>query len=270
MGRQEGNPGLMQCVAGIDIGAGFSKAGVVSNNRVLSRQIIPSGGNYRLAADTVLDAALTRANLSRADIACVVATGGGAANVSFADKVSSDIVCQGRAVSLLHPLVRTIVDVGDLSSKVSRIDGDGRTSAFLLSGKCAGGSARILQIIARVLRVSIEEIGPLSLTSRNPVRFNTQCAVFAETEAVSRIAEGLAKEDLLAGIHLALAAQLYSLAERVGLEADCALIGGGAKDTGLVKAMREVSGHEWTVPGEPQIMAALGAAIIAEETLLKE
>jgi predicted CoA-substrate-specific enzyme activase len=255
----------MHHVVGIDVGAGFSKAVVASNNRVLSRHIIPSGGNYRLAAETVLNAALNKADLQRGDVACIVATGGGAGNVSFADKTSSDIVCQGRAVSLLHPSVRTIVDVGDLSSKVSRIDGKGKTSAFLLSGKCAGGSARILQIIARVLRVTIDEIGPLSLTSQNPVRFNTQCAVFAETEAVSRIAEGLAKEDLLAGIHLALAAQLYTLAERVGIEEDCALIGGGAKDTGLVKAMREVSGHEFTVPREPQIMAAWGAAIIAGE-----
>ncbi|MCK9363453.1 MAG: acyl-CoA dehydratase activase [Syntrophales bacterium] len=257
----------MQHVAGIDIGAGSSKAVIVANGKLLSRHIIPSGGNYKMAAEVVLDAALKKAELSRGDIACIVATGGGAVNVACADKTSSDILCQGRAVSRFHPSVRTIVDVGDLSSKVSRIDQSGKTVAFLLSGKCAGGSARILQVIARVLQVKIEEIGPLSLTSQNPVRFNTQCAVFAETEAVSRIAEGLAKEDLLAGIHLALAAQLYTLAERIGIEQDCALIGGGAKDMGLIKAIQEIAGHEFIVPLEPQIMAAYGAAIIAEENV---
>lgn len=230
--------------------------------------MIPSGGNYRTAAETVLGAALEKAKISRKDVRKVVATGGGANNVSFADAISSDIACQGRGVFFLHPFVRTIIDVGDLSSKVSRIDANGSTSAFLLSGKCAGGSARILQVIARVLRVKIDEIGPLSLKSLNPVRFNTQCAVFAETEAVSRVAEGLAKEDLLAGIHLALASQLYTLAERVGVEQDCALIGGGAKDIGLVKAMQEIAGHEFIVPDEPQMMAALGAAIIAGENIL--
>jgi len=265
---EEVRSGAMGCTAGIDIGASFSKAVILSGNRMLARHIIPSGGNYRVAAETVLSAALEKAKISRNDILQIVATGGGAANVPFADTVSSDIACQGRGVFFLHPSVRTIIDVGDLSSKVSRIDANGRTSAFLLSGKCAGGSARILQVIARVLRVKIDEIGPLSLKSLHPVRFNTQCAVFAETEAVSRIAEGLAKEDLLAGIHLALASQLYTLAERVGLEQDCAMIGGGAKDIGLVKAMKEISGHDFIVPDEPQMMAALGAAIIAGENIL--
>jgi len=257
-------------MAGVDIGADSSKAVIVANGKLLSRHIIPSGGNYKLAADLALDAALQKAELSRGALAGIVATGGGAGNVTCANRTSSDIVCQGRGVSRLHPSVRTIIDVGDLSSKVSRIDQSGKTSAFLLSGKCAGGSARILQVIARVLQLKIEDIGPLSLTSQNPVQFNTQCAVFAETEAVSRIAEGLPKEDLLAGIHLALAAQLYTLAERIGIEQDCALIGGGAKDIGLVKAMQETAGHEFIVPLEPQIMAAYGAAIIAGEVVAKK
>ncbi len=255
----------MKYVAGVDIGAGFTKAVIVSNNQIVSGVVIPSGGNYRLAAEEALDAALKKANLSRQDVVNIVAAGGGAANAAFADKVVSDISCQGRAVFVLHSSVRTIIDVGDLASKVSRLDANGGTVAFLSSGKCAGGSARILQVIARVLQVTIDEIGPLSLKSQNPVKFNTQCAVFAETEAVSRIAEGAAKEDLLAGIHRALAAQLYTLAQRVGIEPDFALIGGGARDTGLIKAIEEVSGHKFIVPEAPQIMAAFGAAIIAGE-----
>jgi predicted CoA-substrate-specific enzyme activase len=255
----------MKCVAGVDIGAGFTKAVIASDNRILSRHVIPSGGNYKLAAEQALEAALKKAEAPYGDIAYIVATGGGAANAAFSDKVVSDISCHGRAVSFLYPSVRTIVDVGDLASKVSRVAPNGGITAFLTSGKCAGGSARILQVIARVLQVTIDEIGPLSLMARNPVKFNTQCAVFAETEAVSRIAEGAAKEDLLAGIHRALAAQLYTLAERIGIEPDFALVGGGARDIGLVKAMEEVSAHEFFVPDDPQIIAAFGAAIIAGE-----
>jgi predicted CoA-substrate-specific enzyme activase len=256
----------MKYAAGVDIGAGFTKAVIAADNKIVSRHVIPSGGNYRLSAHRVVDAALNDAKLAYDDIAYLVATGGGAANADFADRVVSDISCQGRAVSLLRPSVRTIVDVGDLASKVSHVDSEGKTTAFLTSGKCAGGSARILQVIAKVLQMTVEEIGPLSLTSRNPVKFNTQCAVFAETEAVSRIAEGAAKEDLLAGIHRALASQLCTLAERVGIELDFALIGGGAKDIGLLRAIEEASGYAFIVPDHPQIMAAFGAAIIAGES----
>jgi predicted CoA-substrate-specific enzyme activase len=152
--------------------------------------------------------------------------------------------------------------VGDLFSKAFRIDGRGNSTSFLLSGKCAGGSARILQIIAKVLRVRLEEIGELSLRSKKRVDFNTGCAVFSETEAISRIAEGATKEDLLAGIHRALAAQIHSLAERVGIEKEFALVGGGARDKGLVQAVEEITGFDLVVPEEPHMTAALGAAVI--------
>ncbi|RLB27996.1 MAG: 2-hydroxyglutaryl-CoA dehydratase, partial [Deltaproteobacteria bacterium] len=176
-----------------------------------------------------------------------------------------DITCHSKGIYHLCPTVRTVVDIGDLFSKAFRIDERGNLINFLLSGKCAGGSARILQIIARVLQVRIEEIGELSLRSRKRVDFNTGCAVFSETEAISRIAEGATKEDLLAGIHRALAAQIQGLAERVGIERDFALIGGGTRDKGLVKAVEEVMGFAVIVPEEPHMTAALGAAIIAKE-----
>ena len=122
-----------------------------------------------------------------------------------------------------------------------------------------------MQVIAKVLQIRLEDIGELSLKSQKRVDFNTGCAVFAETEAVSRVAEGVAKEDLLAGIHRALAAQLHSLAERVGIERDFALVGGGARDIGLVKAVEEITGFDIVVPPEPHLTAALGAAVIAGE-----
>jgi predicted CoA-substrate-specific enzyme activase len=134
-----------------------------------------------------------------------------------------------------------------------------------LSEKCAGGSGRFLQIIAHVLQIDLEEIGPLSLKSKNKIDFNTGCAVFAETEAVSRIAEGAAMEDILAGVHRALAAKIQNLAERLGVEQDLALVGGGAKDIGLVQSIEETLAISPLVPEEPQIAAALGAALIAEE-----
>jgi predicted CoA-substrate-specific enzyme activase len=138
---------------------------------------------------------------------------------------------------------------------------------FLLSGKCAGGSGRILQVIAKVLQVKVEEIGELSLKSKKRVEFNTGCAVFSESEAISRLSQEVTKEDLLAGIHRALAAQINSLVERMGVEEDVAMVGGGARDVALVQALKKIRGHDIIVPARPHLTAALGAAIIAMEKL---
>jgi predicted CoA-substrate-specific enzyme activase len=250
---------------GIDIGSAYSKGLIMGGGEVMDSLIVPSGGDYRTTADTIREKLLAMAGLRGGDIAYAIATGYGAKNVRFAQEAVTDMSCHGKGIFSLAPTVRTAVDVGDLFSKALRIDERGNLRNFLMSGKCAGGSARILQIIAKVLQVKIEEIGELSLRSTKRVDFNTGCAVFSETEAISRIAEGAAKEDLLAGIHRALAAQLQSLAERVGIERDYALVGGGAKDEGLVKAVEEAVGYKIVVPDEPQVTAALGAAIIAEE-----
>ncbi len=251
--------------AGIDIGAAYAKAVIVSGRRTVSQWVLGSRGAYKDIADEVADKALAQAGLSMNDLAYVVSTGYGGGNVSFADASITDISCQARAISHLFPPVRTVVDIGDMTTKAFRVDDQGRSIGFTLSGKCAGGSARILQIVARVLRVKLEDIGPLSLKSKQKINFNSGCAVFAETEAVSRVAEGNSIEDILAGLHRALAAQIQSLMERVGIEEDCALVGGGAKDIGLVKSLEQRLGLPLLVPESPQTAAALGAALAAEE-----
>ncbi|MFO8165995.1 MAG: acyl-CoA dehydratase activase [Thermodesulfobacteriota bacterium] len=255
----------MTCVIGIDIGSAFSKGILMCDQNIAASCVMPSGGNYKFTAERVEEKLLSKAGLSSSDILYLVATGYGAKSVSFAHKVITDISCHSRGIYYLFPSARTAVDIGDLFSKAFRIDERGNSLTFLLSGKCAGGSARVLQIIAKVLQVKVEEIGELSLKSEKRIDFNTGCAVFAETEAVSRIAEGASKEDLLAGIHRALAAQINGLAERVGIEKEYALVGGGARDVGLVKEVEEVVGFKIIVPDQPHMTAALGAAVIAEE-----
>ena len=252
-------------VAGIDIGSAFSKAVVMTQSEITSYHIIPSGGNYRLTADEVTKQALAKAKLSLKDIAYAVATGYGAANVSFANEVVTDISCQARGISHRLPSVRTVIDIGGQFTKVFKVDERGRATAFLLSEKCAAGSGRFLQVIAKVLQIELEDIGQLSLKSQKKVDFNTGCAVFAESEAISRIAEGASKEDILAGLHRTLAAKILTMVERLGIEPDCVVVGGGAKDVGLVKAIWEGVGRSLFVPEEPQLVAALGAALLAEE-----
>jgi len=257
----------MLFVLGIDIGSAASKGIALGDGRPLGAFECPSGGNFKLTAERIREELISQTGISLSDISRTVATGYGSKLVTFADDVKLDIICHAKGVSSLLPSVRTVVDVGDLSTKVFRIDGKGSLHSFLLSGKCAGGSGRILQVIARVLQVKVEEIGELSLKSKKRVEFNTGCAVFSESEAISRISEGIKKEDLLAGLHRALAAQINSLAERIGVEQDMAMVGGGARDVGLVQAVREIGGHDILVPPRPHLTAALGAALIAMENL---
>ncbi len=254
-------------VIGVDIGSTFSKAVVLSENGIRSWAIMPTKGRYQALADEVVRRALTEAKTSPESIACTVATGYGAANVSPADRTANDISCQGKGVSYLFPSARTVVDIGGQFSRVFRIDGDGRVLDFVLSEKCAAGSGRLLQVIARVLQVDIGEMGELSLKSRNKVDFTTGCAVFSETEAVSRVAEGALKEDIAAGINRALASKVQILVERIGCTPDCALAGGGAKNIGLVRDIEERLGIKTLIFEEPQIIAALGAALIARDTV---
>ena len=252
-------------VVGIDIGSAFSKAVLMEENKILSYQVMPSGGNYKLTAEEVVGKALAKAKLSFNDISYTVATGYGAASVSFANEVVSDISCDGRGISYLFPSARTVIDIGGQFTKVFKVDERGKPTAFLLSEKCAAGSGRFLQVIARVMQIDLEDIGELSFRSGKKVDFNTGCAVFAESEAVSRIAEGVAKEDILAGLHRTLAAKIQTMVERLGIEPDCAVVGGGAKDIGLVRSIEEGLDCRLLVPEEPQVVAALGAALLAEE-----
>jgi predicted CoA-substrate-specific enzyme activase len=259
----------MVYVAGIDIGSAFSKAVVMAENRIIAYQVVPSGGNYKLTAKQVTEKTLTKAKLSLKDIAYTVATGYGAANVAFFSETASDISCLARGVHYLFPDARTAIDIGGQFTRVLKLDGRGKATSFLLSEKCAAGSGRFLQVIAKVLQIDLEDIGELSLNSKSRVDFNTGCAVFAESEAVSRIAEGAAKEDILAGLHRTLAAKIQTMVARLGIEPGCAVVGGGAKDIGLVRSIEEGLACCLLVPEEPQIVAALGAALLAEEKVAK-
>lgn len=251
--------------AGVDIGSVTAKVVLVNGGKMIASEIQPSGGSYSVAFTSVLEAALRKAGLCRGDVAGAVSTGVGAGAVSIAASQTSDVSCQGIGLNRIHPSVRTIIDLGGQSTKVIKADSHGRLVDFVLSEKCAAGSGRFLQIIARILGIGIDDIGPLSLTSRRPVKFSTGCAVFAESEAVSRVAEGAAREDILAGVHHAIAAKVETMANRIKLEIDCALTGGGARDTGLARTIEETLKVPLLLPEQPQLTAALGAALLAEE-----
>jgi predicted CoA-substrate-specific enzyme activase len=206
--------------------------------------------------------AIEKAGLSSAEISRTIATGYGAGAVDFANRTVTDISCHAAGIHYLFPSVRTVVDVGGQFSRAIRLDSDGKATNFVQNEKCAGGSGKFLQVVARILHINVEEIGSLSLKSTRPVEFTTGCAVFAESEAVSRISEGATGADILAGVHKAMAAKIVNLIVRIGFLNDCAVTGGGAKDEGLVRAIEEELAGRVLIPEEPQISAALGAALL--------
>jgi len=251
---------------GVDIGAGTSKGVITKDGKPLAYHLLPSGANYRVAAQKLREELLAKAGLLPEDIAYTIVTGCGAGSVPFSGQEVADLRCCARGISTIFPSVRTVIDVGEQSSQVIRLSEGGQVINFVVSEKCAAGSGRFLNIIANVLRIDLKDIGPLSLRSKNPVTFTTGCAVFGESEAVSRVAEGISKEDILAGVHKALADKISALIDRVGLEKQCAISGGGGLDVGLIKSVAEKLGVQLLVPPQPQIITALGAAIMAEES----
>ena len=257
----------MSYVLGIDVGSGYTKAVLCEGKTLRSYAIVPSGGNYKDTVKNVVDSALERVGIALKDVSRTVATGYGAPMVDFSDQMATDISCHAAGIYHLFPSARTVIDIGAQFSKAIRLNDAGKVTNFLQNEKCAGGSGKFLQVMARILHINLNEIGPLSLTSMAPVQFTTGCAVFAESEAVSRVAEGALPADILAGIHRAMASKIVNLVVRLGLTKDCAVTGGGSKDAGLVKAVGEELETTILVPDEPQISAALGAAILAANEL---
>jgi predicted CoA-substrate-specific enzyme activase len=248
---------------GIDIGSAYSKGVMIKDSELAAYHVILSGANYQTAAETIKQELLKQANLTQDDITNVVATGTGAVSVTFASHRASEIVCTARGINSVFPRVKTVIEVAGQSSKVIKIDEQGMVTNFTISEKCAAGSGRFIEVIANVLRIDLKDFGPLSLESKNPITFGTGCAVFGESEAVTRVAEGIPKQDIAAGVNQALAVKISSLVKKVKLEEPCAICGGGALNIGLIKAVEQELSIRLLMPPQPQIITARGAAIVA-------
>jgi predicted CoA-substrate-specific enzyme activase len=261
-GQGEGEK-TMNHFMGIDIGSSYSKGVITEDSGISAYYVIPSGANYRTAAETIRNELLKQAGLSSKDITAVTATGTGAANVDFASRQASEIVCTARGINNIFPQVQTTIEVAGQSSKVIKINEQGMVTNFTVSEKCAAGSGRFIEVIANVLRIDLKDFGSVSLKSSRPISFSTGCAVFGESEAITRVAEGIPKEDIAAGVNQSLAGKVSSLAKKMKLEEPCAICGGGALNTGLIKVLEQELQIRLLVPPQPQIVTALGAAILA-------
>ncbi|MBE0481646.1 MAG: 2-hydroxyglutaryl-CoA dehydratase [Dehalococcoidia bacterium] len=253
--------------AGIDIGAATAKVVILANGEILSHVVIPTGDSVARAAEKVTKAALEKAGLSLTDLQFVISTGYGRRAVSFASKTASEIICHAKGVNSLIPDARTVIDIGGQDSKVIGIREDGTVSDFVMNDKCAAGTGRFLEVMAEVLGLGIEQMGPISMTSKDPCPISSTCTIFAETEMVSLRAEGRTREDLVAGIHRAVASRVVITGRTVGYKEQVVFTGGVAKNLGVKNSLEAGIGLPVLVPKEPQIMGALGAALLAEMEL---
>jgi predicted CoA-substrate-specific enzyme activase len=254
---------LNQYFAGVDIGSTMTKV-VIMNQAIVASVIGPTGPEHRKLANRVMEEALAQANLSFVDITYVVATGYGRINVPFADKQITEISCHARGVSYLLPKARTVIDIGGQDCKGIKLD-NGRMVDFVMNDKCAAGTGRFLEVTAEGLGVKLEDMGRLSLDARNKVEIGSTCTVFAAQEVVAKLSEGVPLPDIIAGLHEAIAARIYSMVKRLKIEREVALTGGGAKNIGLVKALEAKLGFPVLVPPEPLLTGAIGAALLGRD-----
>lgn len=249
---------------GIDIGSASSKAGIINEQKIVASVAMPSGNNYEATSAVLKRETLKKAGLREEDVIASASTGIGGRS-AVADSYHGVIVCDARGGNYLYPSVRTIIDIGGQGSQIITIDEQGKVIDFKTSEICATGSARVLQVVARILQITMDEIGPLSLKSSKPSGFSTSCTVFLETEVITRISQGDSPADILAGINSAIADKISSMSRGVKLLQDVIVIGGGALDTGLMPAIEKKLGIKVSVPDNPLTIAALGAAVIARE-----
>ncbi|MCX7981346.1 MAG: acyl-CoA dehydratase activase [Syntrophales bacterium] len=242
---------------GLDLGASFVKAALLSDGRLIDGFILPVSGRYREVVAQILE------TIETSDLAGMGITGVGVEGVDLSAPRFSEVAAHARGVNLFFPHVKTVIDIGGQFTRVVRVGPGGKVLDFIISEKCATGSGRFLQIMARILHVDIEELGRLSFEATQPVEFSTNCAVFAESEAISRLAEGAKPADIVAGVHHAMAAKVEMLMKRINWEPPVAVVGGGGQDKGLIRAVEKKLQIEVVVPPQPIITAALGAASLA-------
>lgn len=249
--------------AGVDAGAGTVKAVILRDGSILGYSIMPSGARMALSARSVLERAAQKAGISPENLDYIVATGWGRESITFANKTVTEITCHAVGAHLLIPDARTIIDIGAQDSKVISVDENGRVTNFAMNDKCAAGTGRFLEVMAAALEVNLEDLGSIALTSNAPCSIASVCTVFAETEATGYRAQGRATNDIISGLIEAIARRVAQMGMSIGFRKEAVFTGGVAKNIGVKTALEKEIGMDLLIPEEPQIVGALGAALLA-------
>jgi predicted CoA-substrate-specific enzyme activase len=253
-------------VMGIDSGSTSTNAVIMDEDRnIKAFSVVRTGAKSGVSADRVLKETLEKAGLKREDLSWIVSTGYGRVSIEFADETVTEISCHGKGAHYFNPKIRTILDIGGQDSKAIKLSPEGDVTDFVMNDKCAAGTGRFLEMIARTLEVSLDELGAIALTSKEKIEISSMCSVFAESEVISLIANNKEKADIADGVCHAIANKASGLLKRVGMEPDFMMTGGVAKNPGVVRAVEEKIGAKLFIADEPEIVGAAGAALYALE-----
>ncbi len=249
--------------AGIDVGSITTKAAVLKDGGLVSTRVILTGYNAESAGNRVFEELLSELEMDRSAIHGVVATGYGRKGVSFADKAVTEITCHAAGAYFADPGVQSVIDIGGQDSKVILLNSNGGVMDFAMNDKCAAGTGRFLEVMAKALEVDLDDFGGLSLQSETPASISSLCTVFAESEVISLISKGEKRVNIIAGIHESVAARVAAMGNRIGIKPTVMMTGGVAKNIGVVKALENKTGQPIQVSENAQVNGAIGAALIA-------
>jgi predicted CoA-substrate-specific enzyme activase len=260
----------MKCYGGIDAGSTYIKAAIVdSNGGIRGCKVVPTGIDCRSTAREMFGELREESGLSPSDIPTVISTGYGRRLIDIASENVTEIKAHAAGGIRTAPdgrRIETIIDIGGQDSKVIVLSKEGETKNFAMNDKCAAGTGRFLEVLARVLEVTVKDLGVLSLQAKAPCRINSLCAVFAESEVISLLARGEDRSNIIAGIHISLAKRISAMAKRAGVEPDVLLTGGGALNHGLVAAFEDELMMDIYVAENPQLNGAIGAALLGKNS----
>lgn len=252
--------------AGLDVGSLTTKAVIIKNGRILSFSISCTEPDHRNSAVSVFDSALSKGEITRGEIKSIVGTGYGRISLDFVNKTVTEISCHARGAHFLKPGINGIIDIGGQDSKVIKLDENGSVSDFAMNDKCAAGTGRFLEMMADALQVPIERLGEISNRAKKACSLSSTCSVFAESEVISLLAQGIQKENIIAGLCQAIARRVGNMARSLNVQGRIAFVGGVSKNAGVRKALEDYLGVTFVkIKVDPQIVGALGAALIASE-----
>ena len=240
-----------------------SKALVVDEEGNEVSYAVLSGLPSEQSALQVVNSALKDCGLSFADVSRTVATGYGRVNVPFANKQHTEIICHSVGVNSLFPSVRTVIDIGGQDSKAIKVSLSGRVEHFIMNDKCAAGTGRFLEVMEGVLNIGLDRWGELASSAKSTASISSVCTVFAETEVISKVAQNVPLEDIVAGLCESIAFRVAQMAKRVVVERDVCLTGGVAQNKGVAQKLSELLEMPLVIADRPQGTGALGAALIA-------
>jgi len=254
---------------GIDIGSASSKVVILVDGREIAAAQTVQFGTGSTGPQRALEQALEEADIALEDASAIVATGYGRMKCEYTDKQFSEISCHAKGIAHVLPGARTIIDIGGQDAKAIRLDAGGMVQQFMMNDKCAAGTGRFLEVMARVMEVPLEEMQDWHDKAQAPAPISSTCTVFAESEVISQLSMGTPKADIIAGVHRSVANKASGLAHRVGVQELIVMSGGVAQNSGVVKALAAELGMPVEVAPNPQTIGALGAALYAYESAKK-